>query len=237
MIGRTNTGGGGGGLSPNNAVIHVTAAAGSTITFSKGGVAVKELGPEKSHVNADDNTIADWYYSVSQNNYGTWTVTATRQESSLSDTVSVDSNKQYDIILSRFYIFAEGKGLVNDFDFGAYSPNAVTVSTNKIIWGNSAGVGNQLWFLPTVDLSRFSTLYLDLKCTNRYNTSYTARIGVGPDTPTGQNSPGTWSASTGSIYNTTRDIYSVDVSSVTSREYVKFAAYAVVGEIYNLWLE
>ena len=92
--------GGAGGLSPNNAVIHVTAPVGSTISFAKGGVTAKVLGPEKSHVNADDNTLADWYYSVSSSNYGTWTVTATLSGNTKSDTVTIDSNEQYDLSLS-----------------------------------------------------------------------------------------------------------------------------------------
>ena len=91
--------GGSGGLSANKAVIHVTAPAGSTITFSKGGVIVKTLGPEKSHVNARDNTLAEWYYAVGSSNYGTWTVTATLGTNSSSNTIIIDSNKQYDAIL------------------------------------------------------------------------------------------------------------------------------------------
>ena len=101
MIGRTNTGGGGGGgLSPNSAVIHVTAPVGSTISFAKGGVVAKVFGPDKSHVNSADASLADWYYSVSQNNYGTWTVTATLGTDTASDTVTIDSNEQYDLMLS-----------------------------------------------------------------------------------------------------------------------------------------
>ena len=103
MIGRTNSGVGG-GMSLNGAVIHVTAPAGSTITFSKGEVIVKALGPEKSHVNANDNTLAEWYYAVNSSNYGTWSIST----STLSRTVSIDSNKQYDIALYYLYLYKNG---------------------------------------------------------------------------------------------------------------------------------
>lgn len=92
--------GGGGGLSVNAAILHLQAPIGSTITLSKNNVVVKVLGPEKSHVNADGPTVADWYYSVSSSNYGTWTVTATLSGSTASDTVTIDSNEQYDLSFS-----------------------------------------------------------------------------------------------------------------------------------------
>lgn len=99
MIGRTNSSFGKGDLSPDNAVIHVTAPAGSTITFSKGEVIVKTLGPEKSHVNANNNTFADWYYTVNSSNYGSWTVTASRSGYTTSKTITVSAANQYDVSL------------------------------------------------------------------------------------------------------------------------------------------
>lgn len=92
--------GGGGGLSVNAAILHVRAPTGSTITLSKNNVVVKVLGPEKSHVSADDTTFAEWYYAISSSNYGTWTVTATLGTDIASDTVTIDSNEQYDLELS-----------------------------------------------------------------------------------------------------------------------------------------
>lgn len=92
--------GGSGGLSPNSAVIHVTAPAGSTISFAKGGVVAKVLGPDKSHVKASDNSLAEWYYAISPINYGEWTVTASLSGDTASDTVTISTNKQYDLELS-----------------------------------------------------------------------------------------------------------------------------------------
>lgn len=110
--------GGSGGLSPNSAVIHVTAPAGSTVSFAKGGVVAKVLGPDKSHVKASDSAFAEWYYAVSPDNYGEWTVTATKQsdQATESKTVTISENKQYDLeIIFRFYLFREGYGLTNGY--------------------------------------------------------------------------------------------------------------------------
>ena len=93
----------GGGLTPGSAVIHVTAPAGSTISFAKGGVTVKELDASKSHVNATDSSLADWYYSVSSSNYGTWTVTASSSGRTAFKNITVDANRQYDLKLISKY--------------------------------------------------------------------------------------------------------------------------------------
>ena len=110
MIGRTNTAIGNNFFSKNKAVIHIMAPIGSTITFSKDNIIVKILGPEKSHVNTDDNTFADWYYAVSSSNYGTWTVTATLGTGTVSDTVTIDNNKQYDVGPIRYPFFLYDSG-------------------------------------------------------------------------------------------------------------------------------
>lgn len=97
--------GGAGGLSANSAVIHVNAPTGSTITFTKGGVTVKTLGPDKSHVNSEDTDYADWYYPVGSSNYGEWTVTSTRSIDTTSKTITVETNKTYDVLLSYYFFF------------------------------------------------------------------------------------------------------------------------------------
>lgn len=101
-------GAGGEGLSVNSAVLHVTAPAGSTVTFSKGGVAVRSLGPGRAHTNAD-GANADYYFPVAPANYGEWTVTATRGTDHTEAVVTVSTNQQYDVVLSYFlYLYQDG---------------------------------------------------------------------------------------------------------------------------------
>lgn len=99
---------GSGGLSVNNAVLHINAPAGSTITLSKGGLTVKVLEASKGHTNIDGVT-ADWYYSVSPSNYGEWTASAAKDGETATETVTVNSNKQYDVPLNyNLYIIKNG---------------------------------------------------------------------------------------------------------------------------------
>lgn len=122
-------GGGGGGLSPNAAVIHVTAPVGSTISFSKGGVVVKVIGPEESHVNADNPTFADWYYAVSSSLYGTFTLSAT-DTAGITETksVAVSSNEQYDIVIKA--IVPDGYQAVEYLQASSVGPR-ITVQTSS----------------------------------------------------------------------------------------------------------
>ena len=143
--------GGSGGLSPNSAVIHVTAPAGSSVSFAKGGVVAKVLGPDKSHVKASDSAFAEWYYAVSPDNYGEWTVNAIRQsdQETESKTVTISENKQYDLeIIFRFYLFREGYGLTSGY--------SISYSTNG---GSGAGGSSNL---------------------NRINLTYTASFAIKP---------------------------------------------------------
>lgn len=108
FIVRRGGAGGGGGMPLTNAVIHAKAPLGSTVTFSKGGVVVKSIGPDKAHPNSDGE-YADYYLSVSASNYGSWTMTATRGDYSTSGTVTVNANDQYDVLLRYIqYLFEDG---------------------------------------------------------------------------------------------------------------------------------
>lgn len=169
MIGRTNTGGGG-GLSPNAAVIHVTAPVGSTISFSKGGVVAKILGPEKSHVNAADSTLADWFYAVSPNNYGTWTVEANVDNKSTARTVIVSANEQYDVGLFWLYLYDNGdkcidtvgswqtKGMkISSSSSTSAKVPTVTYGTTTVTYSINNGAG--IWYAQNpVDVTKFKTL-------------------------------------------------------------------------------
>ena len=90
-----------GGLSPNLAVLHINALVGSTITLAKGGVTVNVLEASKGHISAKDIRLAEWYYSISPSNYGAWTVTASKDGTSVSRSVTVNSNMQYDLFISE----------------------------------------------------------------------------------------------------------------------------------------
>lgn len=98
MIGKTNIGNGS-SLSFRGTLLCITAPTGSTITLTKNNLIIKTLYPKDQHI-SEDGTKAHWYYSISPSNYGEWTITATDGIYIASATVTIDSNEQYDMILS-----------------------------------------------------------------------------------------------------------------------------------------
>ena len=95
-------------LSINAAIIHANASLGSTVKFSKDGVIVKTTSPTYGHPNVDGSTI-DYYYTIYPGSYGTWTVTATKGSDATSETVTINSNKQYDVkLLYGNYLYRNG---------------------------------------------------------------------------------------------------------------------------------
>ena len=181
MIGRTNAVCGGGGLSPRSAVIHVTAPVGSTISFSKGGVVAKVLGPEKSHVNAENTSLADWYYSVSPSNFGTWTVTATLGNDTVSDTVTVNAAKEYDVTLEYgLILFNYG---ATDYTFSAsrshssYGSGGYQIVDDYLSvyaqWAQAGGGTYTNFYCTTaVDASKYSTIEVE------YKSNYSSTISI-----------------------------------------------------------
>ena len=161
--------GGSGGLSPNNAVIHVKAPVGSTVTFAKGGVTVKVLDASKGHANVDGES-ADYYLSVSSGNYGTWTVTATLGTETTSDTVTVDAAKQYDVTLSYFtYLYLLGDeclSLTGGYTYVRSNENSSwSLTENGDNLETGASYNSSRWTgivtVNTIDLTPFSTLYIE----------------------------------------------------------------------------
>ena len=174
----------GGALSPCSAVIHVAAAVGSTVSFSKGGVVVRELGPGKAHPNAADNTLADWYCPVAPANYGAWTVTASLAGSTASAAVTVDSNKQYDVALHLpIYLYDQGDqrtpvtggwevSTAVAADEHYPSTTAPVFNSDRVSFSLTGSATNKCTAVNTVgavNLTRYSTLHV----------AYTQSIGDG----------------------------------------------------------
>ncbi len=218
--------GGSGGLPANAAVIRVSAPAGSTITFSKGGVIVKTLGPEKSHVNAGDADKADWFYPVSAANYGEWTVTASKANIGTgSYDVTVSSAKTYDVDISFGYlIYRNGwqhgyelSTITNVYDpNGTYAidnnadpPRATTTRGN---WG--CALNNE------IDVTNYNTLYVEIEIV--YPDNYSSAFGLWvPSSDNARKCTAASSTTSGAAvsydhnYGMARDTYTLDVSNLS----------------------
>ena len=91
--------GGGSGPSASDAILTVTVPTGSTVTMTKGGLSLTPT----MWVQAADNTLDCALFVIAPSLFDSqnaWTVTATLSGDTASDTVTIDSNEQYDVVLS-----------------------------------------------------------------------------------------------------------------------------------------
>lgn len=231
IIGNPITLGGGGGLNPSDALIHVSAPYGATVTFTKGGVIVETITPDKAFQNADGAT-SDYYYPVKPENYGVWSLSATLGASVETDTITVDSNKEYSVKLMP-YIFVNN-GILNtgfqwNIDEYIYTGSAITQQSDGVRYATGGNIDTIFSPLLPCDLTKFS--YLRMTITG--GTSYAGgsgkipAIAVGVNRPalpdgtaagiTGMDARTTLRSSTGSIPAGT---YSLDISSLHGLYYI-----------------
>lgn len=220
------------------AIISVTYPAGSTCTCSDG----------TTTLTAKDTSG----YALFNVKAGTYTVECHTSDNSKSKSTSVtvtesDMGKTKSVTLSYdvTYIFKSGVG----FSSGCYAhrltENGDFSRKDYLVWATSRQLdyGNVFQFTPAIDMSKFNTIYIELACTSRYNSSgayrptlaATAKFRV-------DESVSTWSslqkyAIAQGTYNTSRYVLSLDISSVSSSAYILFAATGLSGNIYNVWLE
>lgn len=94
--------GGGGGFAPSNAIVGVTAYAGSTVTISNGTV-TKTVTADKSHVLSDLSNFAIYYFGIPSSMFSAsvpWSIVAEYQGEETTATIFVDTNAFYDIVLT-----------------------------------------------------------------------------------------------------------------------------------------
>lgn len=94
--------GGGGGFSASNAILGVTAYAGSVVTISNGTV-TKTVTPDKSHLLSNLNDWAIYYFGIPSSMFSSsipWNIVATYQTEQTTGTVIINTNAFYDIELT-----------------------------------------------------------------------------------------------------------------------------------------
>lgn len=94
--------GGGGGFAPSNAIVGVTAYAGSTVTISNGTV-TKTVTADKSHVLSDLSNFAIYYFGIPSGMFSSsvsWSIVAEYQGEETTATIIVNTNAFYDIVLT-----------------------------------------------------------------------------------------------------------------------------------------
>ena len=162
-----------------NAVLHINAPLGSTITLSQASSISIDLDSTKGHPNIDGNTM-DWYYSVSSSNYGYWAISAFNSNAdSTYAFVTIDSAKQYDVQLDyNLYIIKNGveqSGFT--ITYSGLSSYTVEDGILYMVGSTSAG-GLAVGPLPSVD--NCSTMVFEFeKIENIGNNVSFAAVGEG----------------------------------------------------------
>jgi hypothetical protein len=184
--------GGGGGISENRAVLVARVPDGSTVTATKGGIT---LTPQMWVVEADPTQdIALFVIAPSLfDSVNPWTVTATLGTDTASDTVIIDSNKEYDLVLSfSLWLHKEGVGLLDGFSVSYTSGKTGTVDATEMFMNYSSNVAVAM-ISPAIDLTTFDACILQYK---KQNAGYSGQGLVG--------------GTIGFMNNTVLDAYSSD---------------------------
>ena len=231
-------GAGGEGIPVHAAVLHVSAPFGSTVSIAKGGVTVKSLGPGRAHTNTD-GLNADYYFFIASANYGTWSVTATRENEADSASVTIDSNRQYDVKMSYLlYAWKFGGDYIQAYWGTANITHPAYTTVGDTIVGVSPSSGYQwtvVWPNAFSASRKLSKIYLDAKidATLYQGMDYRLKFGV-----SAENSALSAASTKCIAYKDVnavadRQTYELDVSTVTN-------GYLFVGgvgsmTVYNMW--
>lgn len=174
--------GGGSGPSASDAILTVTAPAGSTVTATKGGTS---LTPTMWTAAADaTQECALFVIPAAQFDATTpWTVTATNGTDTASDTVTISENKQYDVELTYFvYIIRHGVMLV---DADSKSRSRIEQSDVVSLTYGGAGYGTTAQWALTSDLLNgfysYSSIVLNVQSWTAVRDNEWSSFGISPD--------------------------------------------------------
>ena len=224
--------GGGGGPSASDAILTVTAPAGSTVTAVKGGVTLTPT----MWVQAADPTLDCALFVISPSLFDSqnaWTVTATRGTDTASDTVTISENKQYDVELYyTWYLYHQGDTC--DSITGGWS---ATKTASGLNFGTSyitLTAGTTLVMAGTenkVDLMGKSTLYMSITASSSGNN---ARIGIASSRIT---SDSNYTANTMKGVSPGSDTLTRDVRAYQGLYYVLFSGWQATFNVIDIWGE
>lgn len=156
--------GGGGGFSASNAILGITAYAGSTVSISNGTV-TKIVTPDKSHVLSDNTDYAIYYFGIPSGMFSSsvaWNIVAEYQGEETTATVIINSNSFYDIVLTYIvpynyqqvqYLHSDGNQYINTL---INTDNVGRLQMQFITFNGGASGGQRYIFGGTTSLSSTS---------------------------------------------------------------------------------
>lgn len=231
--------GGGGGPTSADALLIVKAPSGSTVTATKGGTT---LSPTLWTTAADANFECALFVigSALFDAQNAWTVTASLGTNTASDTVIINSNKQYDLELSfSLWLFKAGSGAVVQFGTNNRSQVVTNITSDYIdtVCNNSTQQGS-LYTANTVDLTEFAALHFSIYCTYEpvNSINYGLRMHVTSNQPVADTSNPAAVAKLEFNVNSAFTEYAIDVSSISGSYYIGIWGVGSY-KCNNIWLE
>ncbi len=243
-----NVQGGGGGPTAADAILLVTVPAGSTVTASKGA---ETLVPTL-WVSAADSTLEKALFVIESSLFDSanpWTVTITDGTNTADGTVTIDSNKQYELSLDYNLWLVKHGILVGTFARSTYAN--LTQDDDFVLMSISGNNYARITTQSAVDFTGFSTLKIVFMRDDNgkygqswHGSTYYPSMGYGATAPSSDIATNftdyvPLNSSSGIISSKT---YTLDVTSQTGLKYVSMlissssnlAAYA---NIYDFYLE
>lgn len=223
---------GGGGPTAADAILIVTVPAGSTVTAEKGSVTLVPT----LWTAAADSSLEKALFVIEPEQFDSstpWTVTATNGTDSASDTVTVDSNKQYDLELSYYlWLFKAGTGVLVSWTSVVQSSNVsidTSLTTMMQINRTSQSNGTSKLYVSSVDFTNLVAVVVDMEIVNVYSSgshNLNPILCVSDTLPSASigGYPSRLSTLGKITFNDTsvRNTYSLDTSSITGSHPVGF---------------
>lgn len=214
--------GGGGSLRDTDAVLLVTVPTGSSVTATKGAVT---LTPTIWKRNAD-NTLDCALFSIPSNTFDSnaWTVTASLGTETASDTIVINSAKEYEMTLSySLWLYKDGvnNGLVQG-TYSGYTQRTVTFGADSIrlayIQSQSSNVTCAVIASNYINLTPYSTLHILINVTSRPTSAAYNALGLTDTSPTYSNFIDRTVLNNADLLTGEHE-YTLDVSSYTNSFY------------------
>lgn len=181
MIGKTNVNGTS-DASGVGAVLSIDAPIGSTVTVSQGSFSKVLRKPIEI-----STYFSRYFYLVTPSRFGSWTVTATDGTNTISETVSVTENKEYDVVLRyRIYLIQNGVAIITPTLAQFLTPTTTSGKYFLEVDGNTSAIATF-----AVDVTNKQSIVLSVGTGSRsWAQSQVPAIGISDSVPSISSSDG-----------------------------------------------
>ena len=224
-------------FSTNNAILHVGAPYGSTITITD-GTTTKIKDYTQSYINNYDQNRADYYFPILSSEYGTWTVTSVLGTDSSSGTITINAIREYDIELDyRYYLYKEGDECISKtggWEVKWEKSKRASKEADYLNMTSAESNGQCISTINKVNLTNFSRFCMRLNIAASGNTKYhNAIVWSGGSSAKSASTVANWE-----FGNIAAGNYSVNIASLSGTYILGFRCWnGAAMRIGLVWLE